>query len=79
MKLTESHKSIALNYIDNDVLSKLSNGNIKSCESCSNLGATLIPIGLYWARARCRYCEDYSGWSHILDLRKEIEDTELIS
>ena len=82
MKLTKIQKSIALNFIDNNVLSKLSkeytNENIKSCDNCSNLGTTLIPIGLCWARARCKYCEDYSGWSHIIKLRKEIEDAELI-
>lgn len=50
------------------------NENVKkTCKNCYNRGATLIPLGLYWAESRCRYCENYSDWSHVSVLLKEFE------
>ena len=80
MKLNKSDRTIILNHIDN-VISKLSEEERKdenpkkTCDNCYNLGATLMPLG-WWARARCRHCESYSNWSHVLNLRKEIENAE---
>lgn len=81
MKLTENDRTIMLNHIDN-IISELSEDECKNespkrtCNNCYNLGSTLLPIGLYWARARCRHCEGCSNWSHVLNLRKEIENAE---
>jgi len=75
-------RSERLAFIDNVIADlpeeeRCSENPRKTCRSCYNLGATLIPLGMYWARSRCRYCEDYSNWNHILNLRKEIEQSHI--
>jgi hypothetical protein len=49
----------------------------KTCQNCYNRGSTLIPLGYYWADARCRYCEGYSNWCHVASLLDEIREGKL--